>query len=138
MIETFYGRGAYPGITEGHAIVSRESVPGWGVAFDMGTGNVNEPGNSLYGMSVKGKILILNGSRGSTGFATQFHRIRVSGVGPIGLVIPRIDSRTAVTCVVSRVPAVVDLDRDILSVARNGDWIRVDGDRGIVELESSL
>jgi len=55
-------------------------------------------------------------------------------VGPIALVIPRIDSRTGVACVVSRVPAVTDLQDDILALVRDGDWVRVDGDRGIVEI----
>jgi len=126
------GRGAYPGIAEGEALLCMDSVPGWGVAFDTRTGAIDEPGNSLYGQSVKGKVLILNGSRGSTAFATQFHRIRVAGVGPIALVIPRIDSRTGVVCVVSRVPAVTDLESDIFSVVQNGDWLRVDGDAGSI------
>jgi hypothetical protein len=130
------GRAAYPGVAEGLALISRDSVPGWGMAFDMGTGAITEPGNSLFGRSVKGKVLVLNGSRGSTGFATQFHRIRVAGVGPIAIVIPRIDSRTGVTCVVLRVPAVTDLDRDILTFVRDDDWIRVDGDRGLIEINS--
>lgn len=132
------GRGAFPGVAEGEALVSLDSVPGWGVAFDMHTGAISEPGNSLYGQSVKGRVLILNGSRGSTGFATQFHRIRVAGVGPIGLVIPRIDSRTGVVCVVSQVPAVADLDQDIFPLVRTGDRVRVDGDRGTVQIWGNI
>ena len=134
MSQVLQGRGAYPGVAEGEALVSHDSVPGWGVAFDLRTGTINEPGNSLYGQSVKGKVLVLNGSRGSTGFATQFHRLRVAGVAPLALVVPRIDSRTGVTCVVLKVPAVTDLAEDIFARIRNGDWIRVDGDLGTVEI----
>jgi predicted aconitase with swiveling domain len=129
------GRAAYPGVAQGEVIISHDSIPGWGVAFDLETGAIIEPGNSLYGQSIKGKVLILNGSRGSTGFATQFHKVRVAGVGPIALIIPRIDSRTGVTCVVSRVPAVTDLEEDILRIARSGDRVTVDGDQGIVRID---
>lgn len=129
------GRGAYPGVAEGIAIVARDSIPGWGAAFDMSSGQVIEIGNGLYGQSVKGRVLILNGSRGSTGFATQFHRLRLRGGAPVALVIPRIDSRTASACVVSKVPAVTDFASDILSIIKNGDWIRVDGDQGTVHIE---
>jgi hypothetical protein len=33
-----------------------------------------------------------------------------------------------------RIPAVTELDQDPLEVIRNGDWVRVDGDRGVVEV----
>ncbi len=130
------GRGAFPGVAEGVALVGPNTVPGWGDVFDLETGAVLEVGNPIYGESIKGKILILNGSRGSTAFATQFHRARVAGIGPIALVFPRIDSRIGAACVVSRVPAVTDLDRDIFQLVKSGDRVRVDADRGVVEIYS--
>ena len=36
--------------------------------------------------------------------------------------------------VVTRVPAVTELDQDPLSVIETGDWVKVDGDRGVVEI----
>lgn len=110
------------------------SVPGWGDVFDLETGSICEVDNPARGMSIKGKVLILNGSRGSTGFATQFHRVRVADVGPSALVFPRTDSRLGATCAVLRVPAVTDLEEDIFRLVRSGDRVTVDGDRGIVEI----
>jgi hypothetical protein len=40
----------------------------------------------------------------------------------------------ALGAVVMRVPSVTDLDRDPLDVIETGDWVVVDGDRGIVEV----
>lgn len=128
------GRGAFPGVAEGLALVATNTVPGWGDVFDLETGAVLEVGNPIYGESIKGKVLILNGSRGSTAFATQFHRARVAGVGPIALVFPQIDSRIGAACVVSRVPAVTDLDQNIFQLVKSGDRVRVDADRGVVEI----
>ena len=36
--------------------------------------------------------------------------------------------------VVTHAPSVTDLDRDPLEVIETGDWVKVDGDRGIVEV----
>jgi len=36
--------------------------------------------------------------------------------------------------VVTRVPTVSELDQDPLSVIETGDWVKVDADRGIVEI----
>jgi hypothetical protein len=35
---------------------------------------------------------------------------------------------------VMRAPSVTDLDRDPLEVIETGDWVRVDGDAGLVEI----
>jgi predicted aconitase with swiveling domain len=43
-------------------------------------------------------------------------------------------TKVALGAVVMRVPSVTDLDRDPLSVIETGDWVRVDGDAGIVEI----
>lgn len=129
-----HGRGAFPGVAEGQALVGPNTVPGWGDVFDLESGAVLEVGNPIQGQSIKGRVLILNGSRGSTGFATQFHRVRVAGVGPLALVFPRMDSRLGATCAVSKVPAVTDLERDIFALVQSGDRVRVDGDHGLVQI----
>jgi hypothetical protein len=36
--------------------------------------------------------------------------------------------------VVTHAPSVTELDRDPLAVIATGDWVKVDGDRGIVEV----
>jgi predicted aconitase with swiveling domain len=43
-------------------------------------------------------------------------------------------TKVALGAVVMRIPAVTDLDQDPLQVIRTGDWVRVDGDRGVVEI----
>jgi uncharacterized protein len=131
---TIRGRGAYPGVACGEAVVCRDSIAGWGPALDAETGIVTEVGNSAYGLTIQNKVLILNGSRGSTGFATQFHKLRVSGISPVALVIPRIDSRTGVTCAILQIPTVTDLESDIFARICHGDWVVVDGNQGLVDI----
>ena len=131
-----HGRGALGGVAEGPALISRRTITGWG-GIDIHTGRVVEPGHPLEGMGLKNAILILDGSKGSNGWSIFFHSAQVAGFGPAGLVFPRLDSRTAVTAAVLRVPLVTDLEEDIFSVIAVGDRIRIDGDRGTIEILDS-
>ena len=128
-----HGRGALGGIAEGPALISRRTITGWG-GIDIHTGQVVEPGHPLEGMSIKGGILILDGSKGSNGWSIFFHSAQVAGVGPAGLVFPKLDSRTAVTAAVLKVPLVTDLKEDIFDIIHVGDRIRIDGSMGTIEL----
>jgi hypothetical protein len=47
-------------------------------------------------------------------------------------------TKIALGVVVMRVPSVTDLDRDPLDVIETGDWVVVDGDKGIVEITKTL
>lgn len=129
------GRGAQGGVAEGPALISKRTITGWG-GIDIHTGIVVEPGHPLEGMSIKGSILILDGSKGSNGWSIFFHSAQVAGCGPAGLVFPRLDARTAVTAAVLNVPLVTDLKEDIFSLIQVGDRIRIDGRMGIIEILS--
>lgn len=127
------GRGALGGVAEGPALISRRTITGWG-GVDVHTGRVKEPGHPLEGLSLKGSILILEGSRGSNGWSIFFHAAQVAGFGPAALVFPRLDSRTAVTAAVLDLPLVTDLECDPFDLIQVGDRIRVDGDKGLITL----
>jgi uncharacterized protein len=43
-------------------------------------------------------------------------------------------TKIALGAVVTRVPAVTDLDKDPTTIIKTGDWVKVDGDAGIVEV----
>jgi uncharacterized protein len=125
------GRGALGGVAEGPALISRRTITGWG-GVDVHTGKVKEPGHPLEGMSLKGGILIMEGSRGSNGWSIFFHAAQVSGFGPAALVFPHLDSRTAVAAAVLNIPTVTDLESDPFGVINVGDRVRVDGDQGLI------
>jgi predicted aconitase with swiveling domain len=44
------------------------------------------------------------------------------------------NTKIALGAVVLHAPAVTGLDQDPLGVIETGDWVKVDGDRGIVEV----
>ncbi len=126
------GRGAIKGVAEGVALVSRETIQGWNGIDKNGT--VIEKGHPFEGWSIKDAVLVLPGAKGSNGWSIHFHSTKVAGVGPAALVFPKMDSRTGVTAAVLNVPVVTDLDGNPFELLKTGDRVRVDGDRGIVEV----
>ena len=128
-----HGRGAWGGIAQGPALISRRTILGWG-GVDVHTGKVIEAGHPLEGLSIKDSVLILEGSRGSNGWSVFFHAAKEAGCGPAALVFPRLDSRTAVTAAVLDVPLVTDLREDPFDLIKSGEMVRVDGRRGTIEV----
>jgi predicted aconitase with swiveling domain len=128
-----YGRGALGGVAQGPAMISRQTITGW-AGVDIFTGKVVEPNHPLEGMSLKDSVLILDGSKGSNGWSVFFHAAKESGFGPAALVFPKLDSRTAVTAAVLNVPLVTDVKKDLFSMIKIWNLLRIDGDLGTIEV----
>ena len=120
-------------IVDPTAGVTRDRISGWG-GIDPRTGTVIETRHELKGVSFKGKVLVFPGAKGSSGFSSQFHIARIAGAAPLALVFNEMTTKIALGAVVSHAPSVTDFDRDPLEVIENGDWVKVDGDNGIVEV----
>lgn len=132
---TIKGRPLMGGIAEGLAIVFPDSIAGNSGSLDDKTGVVSERGNPAIGLSIKDSVLVLPCSKGSNGFSAHFKSSKISGVCPAGWVITKIDSRLGVAVASLDVPAVADFDGiDPVEVIKTGDWIKIDGDAGIVEI----
>jgi predicted aconitase with swiveling domain len=98
------------------------------------TGTVIETRHELRGQTFKDKILVFPGAKGSSGWSVAFHMTRITGTAPKALVFNVMTTKIALGAVVMRVPSVTDLDQDPLQIIQTGDWVTVDGDRGIVEI----
>lgn len=127
------GRKVVGGIAEGEAMVTRETISGWGGVNAM-TGTIIETRHELRGQSFAGKILVFPGAKGSSGWSAVFHTARLAGVAPAAMLFNIMTTKAALGAVVMRVPTVTDFDRDPLDLIDTGDRVRVDGDRGIVEI----
>jgi predicted aconitase with swiveling domain len=133
MTITLHGRKVVGGVAEGEALVTKETISGWG-GIDFMTGTVIETRHELRGVSFKDKVLVFPGAKGSSGWSNAFHMTRVTGSAPLALVFNQMTTKVALGAVVMRTPSVTDLDQDPLDVIETGDWVKVDGDRGIVEV----
>ena len=126
-----FGKHGIGGIAEGEALVTHETISGWGGVQAM-TGTVIESRHELRGVSFAGKVLVFPGAKGSSGWSGVFHTARLAGSAPLAMVFTTMTTKVALGCVVMRVPSVTDFDVDPLGVIETGDWVRVDGDAGTV------
>ena len=131
------GRKVVGGYAEGEALVTTDTISGWGGINPM-TGTVIETRHQLRGQSFKDKVLVFPGAKGSSGWSAAFHITRLTGTAPRALVFNEMTTKIALGAVVMRVPAVTALDRDPLQLIATGDWVIVDGDRGLVEIRRRL
>jgi hypothetical protein len=128
-----HGRGLGGGVTEGEALVTREAIAGWG-GIDQRSGTIIESGHELVGQSIAGKILIFPAAKGSSGWSGVLHMTRLEGCGPKAMVFNVMNTKIALAVVVAHVPSVTGLDQDPTAAIRTGDLVRVDGDRGVIEI----
>ena len=128
-----HGRKVVGGCAEGEALVTRDRISGWG-GIDPRTGTVVETRHELRGVSFAGKVLVFPGAKGSSGWSSQFHIARLAGKAPVAMVFNEMTTKIALGAVVAHAPSVTGFDQDPLQVIETGDWVRVDGDKGIVEV----
>jgi len=127
------GRKVVGGYAEGEALVTHDTISGWG-GIDPLTGTIIETRHALRGQTFNDKILVFPGAKGSSGWSAAFHITRITGTAPKALVFTEMTTKIALGAVVMRIPSVTDLDADPLRAIQTGDWVAVDGDRGVVEV----
>ncbi len=128
-----HGRKVVEGCAEGEALVTHQTISGWGGINPL-NGTITERGHELEGQSFKGKVLVFRGAKGSSAWSHRFHIARLNGAAPIALVFNEMTTKVALGAVVMHTPAVTALDQNPLEVITTGDWVKVDGDNGIVEV----
>ena len=127
------GRKVVGGVAEGEAMVTKETISGWGGVNAM-DGTIIETRHELRGQSFKDKVLVFRGAKGSSGWSVMFHTARLAGTAPKAMIFNEMTNKVALGAVVMRIPSVTELDRDPLEIIETGDWVKVDGDHGTVEI----
>ncbi|MGW6405107.1 aconitase X swivel domain-containing protein [Streptomyces sp. NPDC055134] len=125
------GRGIVPGRVEGEALVSHETISGWG-GIDPATGTIVERRHELYGVCFTGKVLVFPGAKGSSGWSGFFQSTRLMGTAPLAMVFTHLTTKAALGAIVTRVPTVTELDDDPVARITTGDHVEVDADNGLV------
>ncbi|HJX13027.1 MAG TPA: DUF126 domain-containing protein [Dehalococcoidales bacterium] len=128
-----HGRKVVGGCSEGEALVTRDTISGWG-GIDAMTGTITERRHELRGQSFKDRVLVFPGAKGSSGTSMVFHTTRLVGSAPRALIYNDMTTKAALSSVLLHVPTVTELDRDPLEVIKTGDWVKVDADNGTVEV----
>ncbi|WP_051207056.1 aconitase X swivel domain-containing protein [Saccharospirillum impatiens] len=130
------GRAVVKGRAYGEALVTRETISGWG-GINEREGTVIERRHELVGQSFAGKVLLFPGAKGSSGWSAFFHMTRLNGVSPAAMLFTRMTTKMALGAVVTRVPSMTDFEQDPFEHISTGDWVEVDADAGEVRITKS-
>jgi predicted aconitase with swiveling domain len=128
-----HGKKVVGGFAEGEAVVTKDTISGWGGINPM-EGIIIERRHELFGQSFKGKVLVFPGAKGASGWSLRFHIARMTGAAPKAMIFNEMTTKVALGAVVTHSPAVTDLDQNPLEVIVSGDWVKVDADKGVVEV----
>ena len=122
------------GVAEGVAMVTRMPISFTG-GMDPDTGIIREPGHELEGQSVAGRILVFPTGKGSTTGSWQYYAAYKRGNAPAGIINQTVEGVVAVSAIITATPMVHNLEENPLDCIQTGDFVRIDADRGIVEVE---
>ncbi|MCI5075101.1 DUF126 domain-containing protein [Oricola sp.] len=132
-IITLKGRKVVGGKAAAEALVTTQTISGWG-GINEREGSVIELRHELNGVSFAGKVLVFPGAKGSSGWSAFFHMCRLNDVAPAAMIFTRMTTKIALGAVVTRVPAITDLDGDVFDLIETGDFVEVDADAGVVTI----
>jgi len=130
------GRKVVGGFAEGPALVADTRLSFWG-GFDPVAGRIVEVGSPLEGQEVTGKVLVFRSTKGSSGTSRMLRLAKITGRFPAAFINTDLDELSVLACVAQKLPLVTDLDENPFAAIKTGDWVRVDADRGIIEVEVS-
>lgn len=136
MTISLRGRGIVPGYAEGEALVSHETISGWG-GIDPATGTIIERRHELFGVCFTGKVLVFPGAKGSSGWSGFFQSTRLLGTAPLAMVFTTMTTKAALGAVVTRVPTLSGFAEDPVALVRTGDRVVVDADRGLLTVTAA-
>jgi predicted aconitase with swiveling domain len=124
------GRKVAKGSAEGEAIVSTEGISFYG-GVEPETGKVVEKDHPLEGQSVKGKVLVFPTGKGSTVGSYALYDMKKRGNAPAAIINKEIETIVAVGAIISEIPCLDQID---IQKIKNGDRVKVDADKGTVEI----
>lgn len=127
------GRKVIGGVAEGEAVVTKQPVSFLG-GVNPDSGMVVEKGHEIEGKSITKKIFVFPHGKGSTAGPYIIYAMSKRKTGPAGMINVEAEPIIAVGAAMGNIPMVDELDKNPLEVIGMGDHVRIDGDRGIVEI----
>lgn len=122
-------RGLVKGKAEGEALVAAAALSFWG-EVDPVNGRVIAVGHPLEGELLRGKVLVIRSTKGSSGTPFVMGLAHAEGNAPVALVNTQVDGLAVLGCVVNEIPMVADLEQDPFEIIKTGDQVLVDADNG--------
>lgn len=121
------------GRAEGEALVADATLSFWG-EVDAVTGRVIAVGHPLEGESLRGRVLVIRSTKGSSATPMVLKLAKLEGNAPVAFVNIEVDSLAALGCIVNGIPMVSAPEQDLFTLIRTGDHVVVDAGEGLIEI----
>ena len=125
------GRVISRGYAKGPALVTMDPISFLG-SVDPKTGIVVEKGHGLEGKSVAGRVLVVPRGKGSTVGSYVMLQLKKNGVAPAAIINLEAETIIAVGAIISRIPMLDMLEKDMYSFIKDGMVVEVDAEKGEV------
>ena len=134
MNEKYSCREIARGVVEGEALVSEDQILFYHA--DPATGIVTEHGHCLEGVSVRDKILVFPGGKGSSVVQMDgLYKLEKNHAAPLGFIVREPDTVLVSTAIIMEVPMVDRVDPAFYELVKDGDMVLVNADEGYVEIQ---
>lgn len=121
------------GHVEGEALLCRDQILFYHA--DPQTGIVTESGHALEGISVKDKILVFPGGKGSSVVQMDgLYKLSLHDTAPLGFIVQEPDTVLVSTAIIMNIPMVDRVEPQFYEEIRTGDMLRMDADAGIITI----
>lgn len=133
------GRSLIKGLVEGEALVTKQPFA-FSHGIDLQTGIITDKKHELFGKSIRDKVFIYPHGKGSTTAAQWLLGAIQSGVAPKAIINVKIEPIIAIGLIIAemffdkKIVSIDMLDKDPTKVVFSGDYVRVDGYKGILEI----
>ena len=133
ILDTIHVTRAFGPIVEGEAVVSEE---GFSPRYDLDrwTGLITKPGHKLEGVNIRDKICFFPTAKGGIAAGWAFYDIKNKEIAPRALIFGVTNPVMVQGAVFADITITEGWSRHPAEVIRNGDWVRVDPTRNLIEV----
>lgn len=124
------GRKISKGMAEGEVLKSTSPISFLG-GVEPKTGVVMDKNSNAFGKSIKGKVFVFPMGKGSTVGSYVIYQLKKNGAAPLAIINKEAETIVSVGAIISDIPMVDKIEIDNIE---EGKIIRVNGDKGIVEI----
>lgn len=133
------GRVLVPGIAEGEALVTKQLF-GFTHGVSPATGEVGDVRHEWRGLNIKGKVLIFPFGKSSSSGGIWILEIARCGNAPAAIINVEAESVIGGGCLLAgmvygkSIVLMDRTDRNPCEVIKSGDYVRVNGETGVIEI----
>jgi predicted aconitase with swiveling domain len=124
------GRKISKGLAEGEVLKSTSPISFLG-GVDPKTGVVMDKNSNVFGKSIKDKIFVFPMGKGSTVGSYVIYQLKKNGAAPLAIINKEAETIVSVGAIISDIPMIDKIEIDNIE---EGKKVKVDGDKGTVEL----